>query len=44
MVERFLARSQWQRRIVIRGEWYTDNMPGVIQLATMTILLRIILR
>jgi len=44
MVERFFAWIQWQRRILIRWEYYAENFLGFIQLATMSILLRAILR
>lgn len=44
LVERFFAWIQWQRRILIRWEYYAENFLGFVQLATMTILLRAILR
>jgi transposase len=44
MVERFFAWIQWQRRILIRWEYYAENFLGFIQLAAMVILLRAILR
>lgn len=40
MVERFFAWIQWQRRILIRWEYYAENFLGFVQLAAMVILLR----
>lgn len=44
IVERFFAWTQWQRRILIRWEYYAENFLGFVQLATMSILLRVNLR
>src|SRR5262249_7640509 len=33
LVERFFARIQWQRRILVRWEYYTQNFLGFVQLA-----------
>ena len=44
LVERFFAWTQWQRRLLIRWEYYAENFLGFVQLATMVVLLRAILR
>lgn len=44
LVERFFAWIQWQRRILIRWEYYAENFLGFVQLATTVVLLRAILR
>jgi transposase len=44
LVERFFAWIQWQRRLLIRWEYYVENFFGFVQLATMVVLLRAILR
>jgi transposase len=40
LVERFFAWLQWQRRLLVRWEYYAHNFFGFVQLATMMILLR----
>jgi len=40
LVERFFAWLQWQRRLLIRWEYYAHNFFGFVQLAAMMILLR----
>jgi transposase len=40
LVERFFAWIQWQRRLLIRWEYYAENFLGFVQLATIAILLR----
>jgi transposase len=40
LVERFFAWIQWQRRILVRWEYYTQNFLGFVQLACLVILLR----
>lgn len=40
LIERFFAWIQWQRRILIRWEYYAENFLGFVQLAAMIILLR----
>lgn len=40
LVERFFAWLQWQRRILVRWEYYAANFLGFIQLACISILLR----
>jgi transposase len=40
LVERFFAWIQWQRRILVRWEYYAENFLGFVQLATIGILLR----
>jgi transposase len=42
MVERFFAWIGWNRRVLIRWEYYTRNFLGWIQLACMRLLLRAI--
>ena len=39
-VERFFAWLQWQRRLLVRWEYYAENFLGFVQLATIGILLR----
>jgi len=40
VVERFFAWIQWQRRILVRWEYYTQNFLGFVQLACLVILFR----
>lgn len=40
LVERFFAWLQWQRRLLIRWEYYAANFLGFVQLASITILLK----
>ena len=40
IVERFFAWIQWQRRLLVRWEYYAKNFLGFVQLATISILLR----
>jgi transposase len=40
LVERFFAWMQWQRRIVVRWEYHTQNFLGFVQLACLVILFR----
>ncbi len=40
LVERFFAWIQWQRRLIVRWEYYAENFLGFIQLASISILLR----
>ena len=40
LVERFFAWLQWQRRLLVRWEYYVENFLGFVQLATIGILLR----
>jgi transposase len=40
LVERFFAWIQWQRRILVRWEFYPENFLGFVQLACLVILLR----
>ena len=40
LVERFFAWIQWQRRLLVRWEYYAQNFLGFIQLAAMVILLK----
>lgn len=40
IVERFFAWIQWQRRLLVRWEYYAKNFLGFVQLATIFILLR----
>lgn len=40
IVERFFAWIQWQRRLLVRWEYYAQNFLGFVQLAAMVILLR----
>jgi transposase len=40
LVERFFAWLQWQRRLLVRWEYYPVNFLGFVQLACIGILLR----
>ena len=40
LVERFFARIQWQRRLLVRWEYYAENFLGFVQLATIAILIK----
>src|ERR1700738_2583678 len=40
VVERFFAWIQWQRRILVRWEYHTQNFLGFVQLACLVILFR----
>ena len=40
LVERFFAWLQWQRRILVRWEYYPENFLGFVQLACLVILFR----
>ena len=40
LVERFFAWIQWQRRILVRWEYHTQNFLGFVQLACLVILFR----
>ena len=40
VVERFFAWVQWQRRILVRSEYYPQNFLGFVQLACLIILFR----
>ena len=40
IVERFFAWMQWQRRLLVRWEYYPANFLGFVQLAAICILLR----
>ena len=40
LVERCFAWIQWQRRLLVRWEYYTENFLGFVQLATIGILLK----
>jgi transposase len=40
LVERFFAWLQWQRRLLVRWEYYPVNFLGFVQLASIVILLR----
>jgi transposase len=40
LVERFFAWLQWQRRILVRWEYYPQSFLGFVQLACLVILLR----
>ena len=40
IVERFFAWIQWQRRLLVRWEYYAENFLGFIQLASISILLK----
>ena len=39
LVERFFAWLQWQRRLLVRWEYYATNFLGFVQLACITMLL-----
>lgn len=40
LVDRFFAWIQWQRRLLVRREYYAENFPGFVQLASIAILLK----
>ena len=40
LVERFFAWIQWQRRCLVRWEYYAENFLGFVQLAAIAILIR----
>jgi transposase len=40
IVERFFAWLQWHRRLLVRGEYYAENFLGLVQLASICILLK----
>jgi len=40
LVERFFAWLQWQRRLLVRWEYYAENFLGFVQLASIMILLK----
>ena len=40
IVERFFAWIQWQRRLLVRWEYYVENFLGFIQLASICLLLK----
>jgi transposase len=40
LVERFFAWIQWQRRLLVRWEYYAENFLGFVQLASISILLK----
>jgi transposase len=40
LVERFFAWIQWQRRLLVRWEYYAENFLGFVQLATTAILIK----
>lgn len=40
LVERFFAWIQWQRRLIVRWEYYSENFLGFVQIACIVILLR----
>ena len=40
IVERFFAWMQWQRRLLVRWEYYSTNFLGFVQLAALCILLK----
>ena len=40
IVERFFAWIQWQRRLLVRWEYYPANFLGFVQLAALCILLK----
>jgi len=40
LVARFFAWIQWQRRILVRWEFHTQNFLGFVQLACLVILFR----
>ena len=39
-VERFFAWLQWQRRLLVRWQFYARNFLGFVQLASISILLK----
>jgi transposase len=40
IVERFFAWMQWQRRLLVRWEYYSSNFLGFVQLAALCILIK----
>jgi transposase len=40
LVERFFAWIQWQRRLLVRWEYFAENFLGFVQLATIAILIK----
>src|SRR5208283_5422013 len=40
IVERFFSWLQWHRRLLVRWEYYAENFLGLVQLASICILLR----
>jgi hypothetical protein len=40
LVERFFAWIQWQRRILVRWEFYPKNFLGFVQLACLVVLFK----
>ena len=40
LVERFWAWIQWQRRLLVRWEYYAENFLGFVQLASIAVLLK----
>ena len=40
LVERFFAWLQWQRRLLVRWQFYARNFLGFVQLASISILLK----
>jgi transposase len=40
MVERFFSWLQWHRRLLVRWEYYAENFLGLVQLASICILLK----
>jgi transposase len=40
LVERFFAWLQWKRRLVTRWEYYVSNFLGLVELASITMLLK----
>src|SRR5205814_4066060 len=40
LVERFFAWIQWQRRILVRWEYYAQNFLGFVQLACLVVLFK----
>jgi transposase len=40
LVERFFAWIQWQRRILVRWEFYPKNFLGFVQLACLAVLFK----
>jgi transposase len=40
LIERFFAWIQWQRRILVRWEYYPQNFLGFVQLACLVILFK----
>jgi len=40
IVERFFSWLQWHRRLLVRGEYYAENFLGLVQLASICMLLK----